>query len=35
MNASPTQCGFAALAAIAVVVIPWSLMGWLIWRMVA
>jgi hypothetical protein len=35
MNASSTHYGLAALAAVAVVVIPWSLMGWLIWRLVA
>jgi hypothetical protein len=25
----------AALAAVAVVVIPWSLIGWLIWKLIA
>jgi metal-dependent amidase/aminoacylase/carboxypeptidase family protein len=26
--------GFAALVAVALVVIPWSLVGWLIWTLI-
>jgi hypothetical protein len=35
MTALPTHYCSAALAAVAVVVIPWSLIGWLIWKLIA
>jgi hypothetical protein len=35
MTALPTHYGFAALGAVAVAVIPWSLIGWLIWKLIA